>query len=66
MIPGIANEGVFHYGTPALLWLLEKAIFPGVASNDIYLHPVARGRGAGARFAPLKRALHPEPESKSD
>jgi membrane-associated protease RseP (regulator of RpoE activity) len=47
VIPGIANEGVFHYGTPALLWLLEKAIFPGVPSNDIYLHPVARAAWVG-------------------
>jgi membrane-associated protease RseP (regulator of RpoE activity) len=47
VIPGIANQGTFHYSTPALLWLLEKAIFPGVASNDIYLHPVARAAWIG-------------------
>ena len=47
VIPGIANEGTFHYGVPALLWLLEKLIFPGVPSNDIYLHPVARAAWVG-------------------
>jgi membrane-associated protease RseP (regulator of RpoE activity) len=47
VIPGIANEGTFRYGTPALLWLLEKAIFPGVSSADIYLHPVARAAWIG-------------------
>jgi membrane-associated protease RseP (regulator of RpoE activity) len=47
VIPGIANEGAFHYGAPALLWLFEKAVFPGVPSNDIYLHPVARAAWVG-------------------
>src|SRR4029079_19318362 len=47
VIPGIANEGAFRYGTPALLWLMEKAIFPGVPSADIYLHPVARAAWIG-------------------
>jgi len=47
VIPGIANEGSFRYGVPALLWVLEKLIFPGVASSDIYLHPVARAAWIG-------------------
>jgi membrane-associated protease RseP (regulator of RpoE activity) len=47
VIPGIANEGSFRYGAPALLWLMEKAIFPGVATSDIYLHPVARAAWIG-------------------
>jgi membrane-associated protease RseP (regulator of RpoE activity) len=47
VIPGIANEGSFHYGVPTLLWLMEKAIFPGVPSSDIYLHPVARAAWIG-------------------
>jgi membrane-associated protease RseP (regulator of RpoE activity) len=47
VIPGIANEGSFHFGTPLLLWLIEKAIFPGVAVADIYLHPVARAAWVG-------------------
>ena len=36
-----------YIGFPPLLWLLEKAIFPGVASADIYLHPVARAAWIG-------------------
>jgi membrane-associated protease RseP (regulator of RpoE activity) len=47
VIPGIANEGSFRYGVPPLLWLMEKAIFPGVAASDIYLHPVARAAWIG-------------------
>lgn len=47
VIPGIANEGSFRYGIPPLLWLMEKAIFPGVAPADIYLHPVARAAWIG-------------------
>jgi membrane-associated protease RseP (regulator of RpoE activity) len=47
VIPGIGSEGPFHYGTPALLLLLEKAVFPGVSANDIYLHPVARAAWIG-------------------
>jgi membrane-associated protease RseP (regulator of RpoE activity) len=47
VIPGIAGEGPFRYGVPPLLWLVEKAVFPGVSSNDIYLHPVARAAWVG-------------------
>jgi hypothetical protein len=47
VIPGIAHQGAFTFGTPALLWLLEQAIFPGVATSDIYLHPVARAAWVG-------------------
>jgi membrane-associated protease RseP (regulator of RpoE activity) len=47
VIPGIAGEGAFRFGVPPLLWLMEKAIFPGVASSDIYLHPMARAAWVG-------------------
>jgi membrane-associated protease RseP (regulator of RpoE activity) len=47
VIPGIAHQGTWHFGVPALQWLLESAIFPGVASRDIYLHPVARAAWVG-------------------
>jgi membrane-associated protease RseP (regulator of RpoE activity) len=47
VIPGIAHEGSHHFGVPALQWLLERAVFPGVASRDIYLHPVARAAWVG-------------------
>ena len=47
VIPGIVHQGAFTFGTPVLLWLLERAIFPGVATSDIYLHPVARAAWVG-------------------
>lgn len=47
VIPGIAHQGSMHFGVPGLQWLLERAIFPGAAAGDIYLHPVARGAWVG-------------------
>ncbi|HEX8985133.1 MAG TPA: site-2 protease family protein [Bryobacteraceae bacterium] len=47
VLPGIADRGDLVFGVPPLLWLLEKAIFPGVAAADIYLHPVARAAWVG-------------------
>ena len=35
------------FGSPALLWLFQKMIFPGVADGLIYLHPVARAAWIG-------------------
>ena len=47
VLPGIAQQGGVVFGTPALMWLLEHAIFPGVTAADIYLHPVARAAWIG-------------------
>jgi membrane-associated protease RseP (regulator of RpoE activity) len=47
VIPGIAHQGSMHFGVPGLQWLLAHAIFPGAASSDIYLHPVARAAWVG-------------------
>ncbi len=47
IIPGIAQQGSLQFGTPALEWLLEALIFPGVPAADIYLHPVARAAWIG-------------------
>ncbi len=47
VLPGIAHRGDLVFGVPPLVWLLEKAIFPGVAAADIYLHPVARAAWVG-------------------
>ena len=47
VIPEIGQHGSIHFGTPPLLWLLQQAIFPGVSSADIYLHPVARAAWIG-------------------
>lgn len=47
VIPGINHQGTVQLGAPALLLFLEKIIFPGVPSADIYLHPVARAAWVG-------------------
>jgi len=47
VIPGIAYQGSLHFGVPLLQWLLGRAIFPGTAPGDIYLHPVARAAWVG-------------------
>ncbi len=47
ILPGIAHQGSVVFGTPPLLWILERVIFPGVGSADIYLHPVARAAWIG-------------------
>jgi membrane-associated protease RseP (regulator of RpoE activity) len=47
VIPGINSQSSVQFGTPALEWLLQRAIFPGVPAGDIYLHPVARGAWIG-------------------
>ena len=47
VIPGISFQGSLHFGVPLLQWLMESAIFPGVRTVDIYLHPVARAAWVG-------------------
>jgi len=47
VIPGINHQGTIQLGTPALEWILERFIFPGVPAADIYLHPVARAAWVG-------------------
>jgi membrane-associated protease RseP (regulator of RpoE activity) len=47
VVPGIATTGSLHPGTPIILGLLQKAIFPDVAANDLYLHPVVRAGWVG-------------------
>lgn len=47
IIPGINHEGSIQLGVPALQWLLERLVFPGVPAADIYLHPVARAAWVG-------------------
>jgi membrane-associated protease RseP (regulator of RpoE activity) len=47
VIPGIAHQGSMQFGVPGLEWLLERAIFPGVPSANIYLHPMARAAWIG-------------------
>jgi membrane-associated protease RseP (regulator of RpoE activity) len=47
IIPGIASEGDFVFGTPGVMRILESWIMPGVSSTDILVHPVARAAWAG-------------------
>ncbi len=47
VIPGINHQGTVQLGTPALEWVLQRVIFPGVPGADIYLHPVARAAWVG-------------------
>ena len=47
VVPGIAHEGSHVFGVPMLEWLIQQAIFPGVPSTDVYLHPVARAAWVG-------------------
>jgi membrane-associated protease RseP (regulator of RpoE activity) len=45
--PGAGAHGLFSFGTPALLRLLEAWRFPGVAPHQICLHPMALAAWAG-------------------
>ncbi len=47
IIADVPREGTVLFGTPALLWLFEKLIYPGVDTASIYLHPVARAAWIG-------------------
>jgi len=47
VIPGINHQGTVQLGMPALEWMLQRLIFPGVPAADIYLHPVARAAWVG-------------------
>ncbi|MBL8228558.1 MAG: site-2 protease family protein [Bryobacterales bacterium] len=47
VLPGIAQQGDLVFGVPLLLRGLEMLVFPGVASADIYLHPIARAAWVG-------------------
>jgi len=47
VVPGIAARGDLVFGTPLLFHIVEWMRFPGVASGDLYLHPVARAAWVG-------------------
>lgn len=47
VIPGIVPESELRFGAPALLRLVQQVVFPGVAADDLYLHPVARAACIG-------------------
>jgi membrane-associated protease RseP (regulator of RpoE activity) len=47
VVPGVADQGDLVFGVSAIQRLLEMAVFPGVPSVDILLHPVARAAWVG-------------------
>jgi membrane-associated protease RseP (regulator of RpoE activity) len=47
VIPGIGHQGDVHFGVPLVEWLLQKAVFPGAGTGDVYLHPVGRAAWIG-------------------
>jgi membrane-associated protease RseP (regulator of RpoE activity) len=47
VIPNIGPQGAIHFGVPGLQSLLAHAIFPGVRTSDIYLHPIGRAAWIG-------------------
>jgi len=47
VLPGINHQGSITLGVPALEWLAQRLVFPGVPMADIYLHPVARAAWVG-------------------
>lgn len=50
IVPGInhpASDTALNFGVPAVLWILERVIYPGVLPADIYLNPVARAAWVG-------------------
>lgn len=47
VVPGIVHQGDLVLGTPLLLRLFEMVQFPGIATADISLHPVARAAWVG-------------------
>jgi membrane-associated protease RseP (regulator of RpoE activity) len=47
ILPGINHQGSLQLGVPALQWIAQHLVFPGVPASDIYLHPVARAAWVG-------------------
>lgn len=47
VVPNAGQQGMIQFGVPPLQWLLQHAVFPGVRTADLYLHPVARAAWVG-------------------
>ena len=47
VIPNIAHQGSIEFGVPPLQWLVSHAVFWGVRTSDVYLHPIARSAWIG-------------------
>lgn len=46
-VPGLGGHSELTFGTPLLMRLIEMWLFPGVAPEDISLHPIARAAWVG-------------------
>ena len=46
-VPGIESLGEVTFGHPLLFRLVETLLFPGAATSDLALHPIARAAWAG-------------------
>lgn len=44
---GLAQQSDLVYGNPLIIRILESAVFRGIDSNDVYLHPAARAAWVG-------------------
>jgi membrane-associated protease RseP (regulator of RpoE activity) len=44
---GLATQSDIVYGNPAIIRILESAVFHGIKPEDIYLHPAARAAWVG-------------------
>lgn len=47
VVPGIGNRSDLQFGSALLFEFADRLFFPGVASADIHLHPVARAAWVG-------------------
>ena len=47
VIPGLSGQGYLVFGVPLLQQWISAAIFPGIPTADVYLHPVARAAWVG-------------------
>ena len=47
IIAEVPGQGSILFGTPAVLWVFQKLVYPGVSAEMIYLHPVARAAWIG-------------------
>ena len=44
---GLSGESDLVYGIPAIVRILESAVFHGIKAEDVYLHPAARAAWVG-------------------
>lgn len=47
VVPAMHYADTLTFGNPLLVWLIEKALHPGVTEYNLYLHPIARAAWVG-------------------